>query len=245
MDSWSPTSKRISFSNSFFSWHRDAVPAAVKGSDWRIAWKLRSRPWLWGWLKKRKEHVSTRSNSASSAEPQAATVTAPSAFTSPPLGKYCSAQLTNYGPWLVTACSYILKHPVFYLISVLFTPLLLTTSQGKYTFSTKSILTAKGALLATFSHTLNFLLTLSGWNQIPVLFNPFKFRIWCRFLIGVIFFLLTILITSSQVLWFFFIWNTLNWKNPRTPQLFYGSALLPEFVISLFSGYLVVQSIDL
>lgn len=56
--------------------------------------------------------------SASGAEPQAASVTALSAFTSPPLGKYCTAQQTNYGPWLVTAYSYFLKLPIF--ISFLF-----------------------------------------------------------------------------------------------------------------------------
>lgn len=98
---------------------------------------------------------------------------------------------------------------------------------------------------ATFSHILSFVLALSGCNQTPFLFNSFKSRIWCRSLTGVIFFLLTVLATSSWVLWFYSIGNTLNWKNLRTPQISYSSALLPEFVISFSPGYLVVQSIDL
>lgn len=98
---------------------------------------------------------------------------------------------------------------------------------------------------ATFSHTLSFLLALSGWNQTPFLFNPFKFRVWCRFLIEVITFLMTVLVTSSWVLWFYVIGNTLNWKNPRTLQLSCSLSLLPEFVISFSPGYLVVWSSDL
>lgn len=102
----------------------------------------------------------SRGSSASSAEPQAASVT----VTSPAAGKYCSVQLTNYDLWPAIAYPYFFKASSFYLISVLLTLLLLTTSQGKYIFSTKSILTAKDAFLNYF-FTHSLFSSCSEWLQ--------------------------------------------------------------------------------
>lgn len=117
--------------------------------------------------------------------PQAASVTALSAFTSPPLGKDLLFCTTNK-LWPLASHSMLifLKAYSFYLISVLLTPLLLTTSQRKYTFSVINS-NCHGCIAEPFFHTL---FIFFFWNQIPFLFNPFKFRIWCRFLIRVIFF---------------------------------------------------------
>lgn len=117
---------------------------------------------------------------------------------------------------------------------------------GKIHFQYQINSNCQGCFSELLFHTLFvFLLLWVAATRSLSSINPFKFRIWCRILTEVIIFLLTVLVTSSWALWFYCVGNTLNWKNPRTPQLSCSSSLITEFVLSLSPGYLVVWSIDL
>lgn len=98
----------------------------------------------------------------------------------------------------------------FYLTSVLLIPQHLATSQGKYVFKNKSIPTVKDALQNHF-FTCSLFSSCSRWLETePFPPNPFKPRMWCRYLIMVILFpahsfgyilIVTLMFASLETQW--------------------------------------------